>query len=163
MMADIQHAIETYDVSLANTEDIAKNTFDRITSGQNDVIKNNEQLLKDNEALITQYGEMIDNVKALYYGDEANGITGLIQMMEAYKTAAGEAKTAAEEAYEYWKKAKEEEAKEYKKNTDAGPTTGGTGQYEHNQQENLITPQTKQYPDIGSWVSLPTGTYFYDA
>lgn len=163
MMADIQHAIETYDVSLANTEDIAKNTFDRITSGQNDVIKNNEQLLKDNADLINQYGTMIDNVKALYYGDEESGITGLVQMMNAYKEAADNAKDAAEKAYEYWTKAKDKEAEEYKKNTDAGPTQGGTGQYEHNQQENIVKKETKQYPDVGSWVQLPTGTYFYDA
>lgn len=155
MMNEMKTAIDDYNGSLSNTEVIAGNTFDNIADAQNDIIELSQEMLDSNDALIDKYGELTDAVAEQY--------TTLKDLMNQYEQAANDAKQAAEDAYNYIMKAKEQEAKEYADNTANGPTTGGTGQYEHNQQENLVQKETKQYPDINSWVSLPTGTYFYDA
>lgn len=155
MMNEMKTAIDDYNGSLANTEVIAGNTFDNIADAQNDIIELSQEMLDSNDALIDKYGELTDAVAEQY--------TTLKDLMNQYEQAANDAKQAAEDAYNYIMKAKEQEAKEYADNTANGPTTGGTGQYEHNQQENLVSKQTKTGPAVGDVVTIAKGTQLYNS
>jgi len=84
-MNELQSATENYNNTLSTTENIAGQAFSEITDVQNDIIKNNEGMLEDNEDLIDSYTTLIEDVKALYYGDEDT--EGILTLMDKYNTA----------------------------------------------------------------------------
>ena len=148
------NAEEYWDI-LDDIKETAKGTYGTIEEAQQAVIDKNLKAIKTNSNLLDSCDKMIKGVSDQY--------EMLKDLMKQYEQAANQAKQAAVHAYEYIMKAKEAEAKDYKNNTDNGPTTGNTGAYRDEVQENLVKPQAKTAPDIGTWVALPTGTYFYDA
>lgn len=120
MMEEMQTAIDKYKESLGITGDAAGDTFDAITSAQNEVITRTTQMLKGNNDLIAQYQTMIDEMKKLYYGEGENNEGGLIGFMKAFKEEADAAKKAAEDAYDKIQEINKAQAEAAKKNTDEG-------------------------------------------
>ena len=85
-------------------------------------------------------------------------------LMAQYKEAADQAKQAAEDAYETIKKYEQQQADDIKEDVEKGPSVENeTPETNPNPTPNPVPDTPKTPPAIGTWVKLPTGTYFYRA
>ena len=154
LMDELQTAVDDYNDSLEETEVVAGNTFDTITDAQNEVIERNKELLGDNSELIDSYGDLTDAVIDQYQQ--------LIDLMNTYEQAANDAKQAAEDAYNYIMRSKEDQANAASENTEAGPTEGGTGNFEDNTNAApSVQPAGPPTPPFSA--TIPAGVNLYNA
>ena len=138
----IHKAEQDYQKDLGNNETIAKRTYASIKDGINTNIDRVKTFIKTNEDVLTQYSKELKAVQDVYKDVE--------KLKKMFDSQAQSAKTAAQEAYNYYVKQKELQEQEIK-NTPKTTTTNTNTNTNTNINTNTNTNNnTNNTPKTGS-------------
>lgn len=151
----IDTAQNTYKADLGKLETAAGTTFKKILDGENGVYNQIDPLIKKNDELIDKYADELGAVQLVY--------AETMKLKKMFDQQAESAKKAAEEAYNYYVKEKELEAKtvenmpETKTSEGNGGNSGGdTGGDKGGDTGggNPPSPQGNGKVDVGDYVTI---------
>lgn len=151
---EIDKATEDYMTGIEELQKQANVNFEDIKNGIDETITSTEELLKDNNELISSYESEIEAIKGV--------LDQLDDLITKYKEASDAAKKATEDAKNYW-------LAEQNKNADVEDNIENIAQEKEESQPEPVVETPKPAPveppkpslSLGSYVSVKPGTKWY--
>ena len=156
----LDDATKQYQTDLGELQQSAGTDFDNIRNGIDENISKTQELITNNDELIRSYQDQLSAIGAV--------ISELQQLVSQYNAARDAAIAATEAAYGYWKAQQQQAANAAGKNVSSGGSNSNSGNSNSNSNNNNSSRGNSDSGESGGGASVGnkitySGKYYYDS